>query len=132
VSLVPRAADGGDHLVDHCGAVFRLADSGRSSGRVGAGADHIVNVIAVGNAGGHEDHNIRIDAADRADGRFHWIAADSAGALWDGGGPIMVGQDKTGQYFCGADLCFDELRAWPRPLSTTDLKGVFDRDRRRK
>ena len=67
----------------------------------------------------------------RADGRFHWIAADSAGALWDGGGPIMVGQDKTGQYFCGADLCFDELRAWPRPLSTAELKGVFDGDRQK-
>ena len=68
----------------------------------------------------------------RSDGRFNWIAADSSGVVWDGGGPIMVGQDKTGQYHCGADLCFDELRAWPRPLSTTDLKGVFDRDRRRK
>lgn len=68
----------------------------------------------------------------RSDGRFNWIAADSSGALWDGGGPIMVGQDKTGLYCCGADLCFDELCAWPRPLSTRELKAVFDRDRRRK
>lgn len=67
----------------------------------------------------------------RSDGRFNWIAADCSGALWDGGGPLLVGQDKTGIYYCGADLCFDELRAWPRPLSTSELKGVFDGDRRR-
>lgn len=61
----------------------------------------------------------------RCDGRLHWMAADCHGAKWASGGPLMIGQDVTGQYANGADLCFDELRIWSRSLSTEEIRKVF-------
>ena len=39
VALVPGLADGGDHLVNHGGAVGSLGNAGRRTGGISAGAD---------------------------------------------------------------------------------------------
>lgn len=61
----------------------------------------------------------------RRDGRLHWIAADCRGAKWASGGPLMIGQDLTGQYVDTCDLCFDELRLWNRALASAEIEKAF-------
>lgn len=76
----------------------------------------------------HPDNRVQFYQGT-SDGLLHSIAADCTGALWSSGGPLMVGQDVTGQYAHAADLAYDELRLWTRALTTEEVQQVFCRDR---